>query len=227
MVLRFVLPKHYGIVSPPVEKILGIGPKRRQNDRYRQYVDSLRKLRCCRKFQTAAEVDMALWALQVGVLDGGLLKRHGEHGGKAAEIDRAFKKDVRLRQLRARNLIKPLFGELSKLQLAEALLPTDKEIAAQLAGIEFEQLIRRRSERNSVRHTSQREPCCACCDVIEVDVDLSKLLRNKHSQFGATHRDLDCARVIRNVAIHDPSKLTRECVQKLINVAKEVEGRAR
>ena len=226
VVLRFVLPKHYGIVSSPVEKILGIGPQRRQNDRYQKYVDSLRELRDCRGFQTATEVDMALWALQVGVLDG-FLKRHGEHGGQAAAIEQAFNEDVRLRQLRARNLIKPLFDELFNTQLAEALLPTDKKIAAQLAGIEFEQLIRRRSERNSVRRTSQRKPCCACCGAIDVDVSLSKLLRNERSQFGATHQDLDCARVIRNIAIHDPSKLTRECVQKLINVAKDVEGRTR
>ena len=204
VVLRFVKPKHYGIVSPPVEKILGIGPRRRQNDRYQKYVDSLRELRKCRGFQTAAEVDMALWALQVGVLDG-FLKRHGEHGGKAAEIERAFKEDVRLRQLRARNLIKPLFDELSKLQLAEALIPTDLEIAGQIAGIDFEYWVRRwlGTEPN------ERD-------------GLHKVISDSCDQCGALYDDMQSARTIRNDAIHHPDNLTTCRVRLLIETAKKV-----
>ena len=108
-----------------------------------RYTHSLRELRDSRGFETAAQVDMALWALQVGILDGGPLRRDAKHAKQARAIEAAFDDDIGLRQLRTRNLIKPLFDDLSDLQRAEALLPTDFEIAGKLAGIEFEYWIRR------------------------------------------------------------------------------------
>lgn len=44
VILRFVVPQHYGILSPPVEKVLGIGPFRRHSDKYLAYLRDLRKI---------------------------------------------------------------------------------------------------------------------------------------------------------------------------------------
>ena len=75
VILRFAVPEHYGIMSPPVERVLGIGPFRRNSEKYRAYLKNLREIRDAKDFRSAAEVDMVLWVLQIGVLDDDLLKR--------------------------------------------------------------------------------------------------------------------------------------------------------
>lgn len=63
----------------------------------------------------------------------------------AMPLAKACKRDWALRQMQARNLTVQLFSERSKIELAEALLGTDvpqaRQIAGQIAGIEFEQLV--------------------------------------------------------------------------------------
>ena len=208
VVLRFVQPKDYGIVSAPVEKMLGIGPDRRQSDRYLRYTHSLRELRDSRGFETAAQVDMALWALQVGILDGGPLRRDAKHAEQARAIETAFKDDIGLRQLRTRNLIKPLFDDFSDLQRAEALLPTDFGIAGKLAGIEFEYWIRR-----WLGTGADQDQRISLYDVIRAA---------RHRLSGLSYEELDSARKTRNDAIHDPERLTSRRVQKLIEAANKV-----
>ncbi len=213
VVLRFVQPKDYGIVSAPVEKMLGIGPDRRQSDRYLRYTHSLRELRDSRGFETAAQVDMALWALQVGILDGGPLRRDAKHAEQARAMEAAFDDDIGLRQLRTRNLIKPLFVEFSELRLAEALLPTDFKIAGKLAGIEFEYWIRRWLGTGAYRDDKD---------------SLYGIIRaGCYRQNRSLYEELDSARKTRNDAIHDPERLTSLRVQKLIEAAKKARERYR
>ena len=83
-----------------------------------------------------ADVEMAIWALQVGVLGDGLLEKDA-----AMPLAKAYKRYSALRQMQARNLTVQLFSERSKIELAEALLGTDVPQARQIAGIEFEQLV--------------------------------------------------------------------------------------
>ena len=63
VLLRFIDPANFGILSPPVEKVLEIGPAHRPRQKYLKYVKDLRSLREEREFATAAEVDMALWVM--------------------------------------------------------------------------------------------------------------------------------------------------------------------
>ena len=136
VILRFAVPKHYGIISPPVEHVLGLGSFRRHTDRYHAYLAELRKLRDIRGFANAANVDMALWVLQVGVLDG-LLRTHlPEKNYKA--LKEGFEQDSELREIWAGNLTRRLFSNIPRADLAEALLKTDICLAGQIAGIEFE-----------------------------------------------------------------------------------------
>ena len=137
VILRFLAPQHYGIMSPPVEKVLGLASFRSHTEKYHRYLENLRHLRRVRLFDTAADVDMALWVLQVGVLEDRLPEE------QSRDLKRAFEQDATLRGMRVGNLTRPLFSDMSRAELAEALAATDVRLACQLAGIEFERSVRR------------------------------------------------------------------------------------
>ena len=122
VVLRFIVPEHYGILSPPVETVLGLGPYPRREDRYKAYLHNLRELQLDRGLATAAMADMALWVLQVGVVDG-LLHEHRDY----EMLQDAYQNDARLRAIQVGNLTSRLFNDLSRPDLAEALLGTNAE----------------------------------------------------------------------------------------------------
>ena len=111
VILRFIMPKEYGIISPPVEKVLGInsfGNHRMSSenlhlDKYSTYLKDLREIKKERKFDRVADVDMALWVLQMGILE-----RRFE-ASKCKKILQNFRKDSKLRAVQARNLTMYLF----------------------------------------------------------------------------------------------------------------------
>ena len=206
MVLRFVDPNRYGIFSSPVATILGVRPRRAATATYQAYLKSLREIRHDRGFDRTADVDMALWALQVGVLDGRLPEE------QRRGLTESYGRDVPLRQMATRNLTSQLFSENTKLTVAESLLGRKEEVAlgGQIAGIEFEQVVRKRVP--SVGSTRQDEDLCDLINRFEPS-DMRPRL----------HR----ARIIRNRAIHKPAKVTKEDVEFLIEMAREVERCAR
>ena len=137
VILRFVVPKDYGIFSAPVMKVLEVRRGNSLVETYGNYLADLRELRDEKGFKSAAEIDMALWVLQFGVLEGRL------PGQERAELLEAFEADAHLRAIRVRNLSDRLFKDFTRVQLAEALQPVNRALAAQLAGIEFEAMVRR------------------------------------------------------------------------------------
>lgn len=63
IILRFIRPDQYGILSPPVERVLNV---RWGSDAVETYVNYLRDLRAIRRevgFSRVADADMALWVL--------------------------------------------------------------------------------------------------------------------------------------------------------------------
>lgn len=212
VILRFIVPKHYGILSPPVEKVLGLGPFRRHPEKYCAYLRNLREIRDVKNFDTAADVDMALWALQLGVLDGLLSSHLPDNEYKA--LQEGFKQDSKLREIWAGNLTRPLFSDISRVELAEALLGTDLELAGQIAGIEFER---------SVKRLVQADPDDRLKDVVHGR--LSALVReNYQNRFLVTRIIVDCREAVgtRNRAVHPGPALRRERVERLINATKEI-----
>ena len=93
VVLRFINPKRFGIMSSPVQAVLGIRPQRKPTDTYEAYLESLEYIHTRRHFDKVAHVEMALWALQVGVLDGMLRRR-----GQREEVAKDYEEDVELRR---------------------------------------------------------------------------------------------------------------------------------
>ena len=214
VILRFIVPEEYGILSPPVEKVLGLGPFRNHTDRYRAYLKSLRKLKNDKGFATVADVDMALWVLQVGVLDEYLLK-DGFPEGEHEKLQEGFSKDSRLREVRVENLTKQLFSDLSRTELAEALLETDSNLAGKIAGIHFEKFVRlltnARSEDNLRNLVHHKLPSLILAHYS--DRRRSKAIIAKCKE----------ARRIRNLAIHLDPEPKKDEVRQLIKAMKEVD----
>ena len=211
VVMRFISPERFGIMSSPVATLLGVRPKRKATSTYKEaYAESLRELRDSRSFTRAADVEMALWALQVGVLDQRLPEQ-------SEPLKQAYDKDVQLRRLTTRNLTKQLFAETGELDVADALLDSDTALAGKIAGIEFEQLVSKRvlgaGGKGVERPVSL--PCCLGKD---------QTLRQLIDAF--TPRDmreqLHHAREIRNRAVHCPLCMAKEDVRELIEVARKV-----
>ena len=196
VLLRFIVPEHYGILSPPVEKALEVVPAATPVAKYLHYLRDLRTLRDSRGFSTAAEVDMALWVLQRGVLSGIL--------PDSAPLAAAHAADTELRGIRCRNLAEGLFGEIARLDLAEALLPLNIQLAAEIAAIEFEREVGR------FAHTT-------------ADDDLRDVIRRLNDDGGingVTHGQWQAARRLRNNALHANRVLSRQEVERLIAEAR-------
>ena len=202
MVLRFFDPKCYGIMSSPVASILGVRSKRKPEVAYSAYLHSLEEIREKRGFGRVADVEMALWVLQVGVLQDGRLPPEDRDA-----LKRDYDSDTELRQLATRNLTVQLFSENPKLDVAEALLSTKVDVAGQIAGIEFERLV---GERVGVRKGRGAQQSL---EALIKRLSGDERLRNR----------CDHARRIRNRAIHEPRSVTRKDVEFLIAVAREIE----
>jgi hypothetical protein len=150
VVLRFVFPREYGIFSPPVERVLQLGPSDSSVQKYVAYVRDLRAIRDARGFTNAADVDMALWTLQKGVLGGFFPER--------SDLVEAFRNDRHLRAIRVKNLASALFDGLSRVDLAEALAELKPDLAGSIAATEFERLVR------ECGHAADREELASVID---------------------------------------------------------------
>lgn len=193
VILRFLVPKHYGILSAPVEHLLGIQPGAESIERYLNYVKDLRAIRDKRGFATAALVDQALWTLQIGV-----------HGGRLDDVEdlkTAHAADKYLRSIRVKNLADALFEPMSRLDLAESLIDNRLELASQLAALEFERSVRAYSKKSSAAD------------------DLSRIIE----QFAPAHAvgDWQRCRALRNRAVHGRALDQRE-VAALIQTVRQI-----
>lgn len=184
-----------------METILGLGPYRRRRDRYKAYLRNLRALQQDRGLASAAMADMALWVLQVGVVDG-LLRGHRDYG----MLQEAYKNDARLRAIQVGNLTARLFRDLSRADLAEALLATNAELAGQIAAIEFER---------SVQELGAADPDHSLREIVE------RLRRDLRLDTEVAVRWTQAV-VTRNRAIHPGIAPTEREIRELIKAMREV-----
>ena len=212
VVMRFICPKRFGIMSSPVATLLGVRPRRKATATYEEYVKSLREIGGSRGFERAADVEMALWSLQVGALDKRL------PAAQRQSLEDEYNNDHRLRQLATRNLTKQLFAETNELDVAEALLDTEPALAGKIAGIEFEQLVSRRVLGGGGKGV-ERPISLACCR--GRDERLGELIRRLPSTM---HKRLHQAREVRNRAVHCPRCVAKEDVKSLIDTARRIQS---
>ncbi|GEM_PF-966953 len=136
IILRFIKPEDYAILSSPTERLLDIRRGRDPVETYINYQRDLRDIRAHYGFDRVADVDMALWVLHE--------KCFGTY--RDAAIEASFREDTFLLRLRTRNLVAPL-AELSEPQLANALLEVKPDLAALVACHALEMLIRKLAAR--------------------------------------------------------------------------------
>lgn len=107
VVLRFVNPEHYGIVSAPVEKVLEVRRGAAEVETYLHYLGDIRDARDHYGFARAADADMALWVLQEQVLS----------TYRFPELLASYRADAWLRERRILNLL----AEMSRDEVLELL----------------------------------------------------------------------------------------------------------
>lgn len=140
IVLRFVKPAAYGIISPPVERMLDVRRGGDAIETYENYLGDLRDVQRHYRFRRAADADMALWVLHERCF--GTLRD--------PEIAAAYTADRFMLRLRAKNLVGHLLADRSYAEFADALEPSNLELAAVVACYAFELHLRALGERLGV-----------------------------------------------------------------------------
>ncbi len=136
-ILRFVDPDHYGILSPPVETLLGVkGDSSEQ--KYFNYLENLKELQQEYQFPRIADVDMALWALAC-ILNSSELRQVPKFRDYYEQYGNSVN-PVKL--LMAKNSLEHIWMEKRYLNIAELFLETDHKVAGILASRELERMIK-------------------------------------------------------------------------------------
>lgn len=158
IILRFIRPESYGILSPPTERMLDV---RRGNDAvetYLHYLDNLRRIRDAQYgLDRVADVDMALWVLHARCFDGSL---------KNAQIQQEYCRDPFMLQLRAENLFSSI-AEVPLPLLAQAIQRVQGHLAAMVACHFFEFEVRRYARLTGHAGDDERSKALDLCGVID------------------------------------------------------------
>jgi hypothetical protein len=143
IILRFLRPEWFGIISFPVTNLISLRRARHATDYYRRYLASLQKLR--RHYAVAslgrvADIDMALWSAA-------LFSQDPDLGPEFEAIKKATEEmwqDEKFQELRIRNLLSGLqLKEEGSMYLvfARALLEHDYRLASVITAKVYESLI--------------------------------------------------------------------------------------
>ncbi len=148
IILRFIRPESFGILSPPVERVLDV---RRGSDAIETYINYLRDLRKIRDhyegLPRAADADKALWVLH---------EKCFPEPPEDPAMKHEYERDAFMQRLRAANLVAPLEG-LSLPRLAEALETVRNDLAGLVGCYAFEDGVRRRGELENIALTERDE----------------------------------------------------------------------
>ena len=197
IVLRFIKPENYGIISPPVERVLDV---RRGSDAVETYLNYLKDLRAVAKhyqFARVADADVALWVVHE--------KCYGE--SKDHKVEKEYHADGFLLSLRAENLMGHFFGQYSHADLAKALAPVNGQLAGQIGGIAFERMVRKRLRGETKNNVADKDLKAVIDDLRDRGV-IDALTA------GQWHR----ARRVRNKAIHGESPPTSGEVTSMLKL---------
>jgi len=145
IVLRFIRPDSFGILSPPVEHVLALSRGKDHVETYQNYLNDLRKIRDHYALATAAEADKALWVLE---------HKCFVEEMKDERIKQEFEKDEFMLQLRAKNLVTPL-RDLSSARLATALRKVNNHLAGLVGSYALEENVKKWARHEGVEETAK------------------------------------------------------------------------
>ena len=206
VVLRFLCPEEFGILSPPVASLLNLVPLQNKDeiDYYLRYLSVLENLREHYKvLERIADVDMALWSA------GHLFPEH-------RSISEEMYKDDFFREVRLRNLLEG-FGrrwgrtDRERLVLAKVFLDHDDILAALIAGRCFESTVRRIAEQLGIGPGNRKLR----------RGEFDKLVRNVSRQreivgLPVMHDEMERWRQTRNDAVHSEEPVSKRAAEDLI-----------
>lgn len=134
VVLRFLCPQQFGIISPPVVSLLNLTPTDHV-PYYMRYLDVLENLAGYYGLQRVADVDMALWTAA-----------HSYRNPAWASFKQQMEEDKYFQEVRLQNLLDGLsmYGgevEEQRLRFARALIRHDHLTAALIAARSYESLV--------------------------------------------------------------------------------------
>lgn len=210
IILRFIRPDSYGIMSPPTERLLNTRRGSSAVETYVNYISDLRRIRGQPYgLNRVADVDMALWVLHAKCFDEPL---------KDSLIQQQFEEDQFLRQLRAENLFDPLSG-FSLTLLAQAIQHKQGHLAALVASHFFELELRALAKDRGVN----------LVDRDGKDLRLSGVIRELEKK-GIDHLTIgkwNRLREIRNNLIHQGKVPISGKIESLVNEALELQKRTK
>lgn len=138
VVLRFICPEEFGIISPPVVSLLNLVPTGDPVKDYLRYLKVLQHLRReYRVLPRLADIDMALWAAA---------HLSFNPNPRYIEPTQEMRNDEFFHELRLRNLLEglrkfPSPHQRERLLLAAAIIPHDHQTAALIAARALEGLL--------------------------------------------------------------------------------------
>jgi hypothetical protein len=186
IVLRFVFPEKFGIISPPVIGLLNLAPIRDHEKQYLRYLSELENIRQHYEgLEGIADVDMALWvAAHLGWME--------------RTIFEEMQRDQWFQETRLRNLMDGWYWESSddaRLTLAEILLQQDHDhvLAALIAARCFESKVLDMAARWKINVDDMRDGDGVLYTLVR------KLMRTGAVPAGIS---LDELRMLRNHAVH-------------------------
>ncbi len=190
LVLRFCYPERFGVFSTPVLNLLLIH-QGRTVELYLTYCDELEAWRQHFKLPTVAATEMALWAYHEGGTD-----------------QKEFAADVWIQRRRVAQVLRPFLKSYGALQLAEILLEEDANLAAIIAGREYERLLRAAARQFDVTVADDR----GWAKQVLNDLERRQVIT------WAQHEELDDVWRVRNDAVHAVGEVTPEEVDRMIRL---------
>lgn len=145
LVLRFTYPERFGIFSTPVIHLLNV---RRPTtiDLYLAYCNELLEWQKRFKLDSAAEVEMALWAFH---------KISQTPDGRQSRLD--FEGDTWVQRRRLEQSLGPFLDRYGWLDLAYILAKRDPNVAALIAGREYAKFLRQQAKILKISCTEKWE----------------------------------------------------------------------
>jgi len=215
VILRFLCPEEFGILSPPVVSLLNLAPAEGEEhvEHYLRYISTLEEMRkYYRSLQRLADIDMALWTAA-----------HLSRDPKYGELSEDMFTDRFFQEVRLRNALRGLgrhWGKTNqeRVVLSQVLLKHDSRLAALIAGVCYEDTLRGICEQHGYAGIS---PPCESTHTLDYFVSKLKTKPELLSTIGASGKDLDRWQKCRNDAIHQKlrSPITRARAEDLVRGA--------
>ena len=189
IILRFIRPASFGILSPPVEQVLNVRRGFDAVETYSHYLSDLRAIRDHYGLHRAADADMALWVLHY--------KCFSSPPNDPA-IKHEFEKDPFMLRLQAKNLVSPL-SELPLSRLAQALATVRDDLAGLVGSHSFELAILERARLEGASQTTKDEHG----RTVPLDLEgIISALHGKKAIDGLTAGKWHSLRQLRNKVVH-------------------------